>query len=251
MKSSLKLFGLLVVVLSLSFTKRGDAQTVEQLNAQANWQIALSNLATAAGKNSIRVQMVEAEAKLIAAQATMVTAKAGANKTNAEALQALEQARSLELDNSLKKAVTFYEKRARHDAYMALAKPQKTLTPEYLLRRNEAATPMRLTKLQIDSARGIINWPPLLLGENFSDVRIQLDELYVSHLDYPNGSLEAKTLTTNMSAKLRSMVRKVPGYEYANAKNFIRGLELEFQPKRQEPGQTQRAGVNQLASFER
>lgn len=245
------IFGLLVVVLSLSFAKRGDAQTVEQLNAQANLQISLANLATAAGKNNIQVQMVEAEAKLIAAQATMVTAMAGANKTNAEALHSLEQARSLVLDNSLKKAETFYAKKAAHDNYKTLAKPRTRPTPEALLHYSQVALPMPLEEEDIDRLSGKINWHPLLLEEKFSEDREQLDALYVSHLDYPNGSLEAKALTKNMTTMLRTMVKEVPGYEYVNAKNFIRSLELEFQPKRQEPGRTRRAGVDQLASFAR
>ena len=248
----------MVVVLGLSFAKRVDAQTVEQLNAQANLQISLANLATAAGKNNIQVQMVEAEAKLIAAQATMVTAMAGANKTNAEALHGLEQARSLVLDNSLKKAETFYAKKAAHDNYKTLAKPRTRPTPEAMLHYRQASMPKPLTERELDPIGGQINWPLPLLEEKFSEDRIKFDALFASHLDYSNGTSEvneisskAKVLTKSMLAELRTMIREVPGYEYVNAKSFIRSLELEFQPERQEPGRTRRAGDNQLVSFAR
>jgi len=250
MKSSLKLFGLLVVVFfaTLSFTSRTDAQTVEQLNAQANWQIALANLATAAGKNNVQVQMVEARAKYLAAQATMITASASANKTNAEALQALEQARSLELDNSLKKAETFYAKKTAHDNYKSLAKPRTRPTPEALLRYSQVSLPQPMKEEELDPVSGKITWPLLLQGEEFSKDRSQIEALFINHLDYNNSSTEAKVLTKNMTTKLRSMIREVTGTDYVKAKNFIRSLDYEFQLDPQAPRQNGQVAINQLVS---
>jgi len=125
--------------------------------------------------------MVEAQAKLIESQAAMVTAIANANKTNAEALQGLEKAHDLSLDNSHKKAETFYAKRAMHEKYRdtaQLRRPQPTEAD--IRRRSQASVPERLNEQHMDPRQGKIQWPSVLQEETFWEHRARIESLFAS-----------------------------------------------------------------------
>lgn len=208
------------------------AQTAQELNSQAQWMTAWVAWMNATGHNNIQVQMVEAQAKLITAQATAITATAGANKTNAEALQALEQARSLALGNNQKRTEVFYTKKTLHDNYKNLTQTPRP-TQEDLLRYNQysqASAPRRLTKEEFNQLRGKISWPALLKREEFSEEREQLDALFTKRLDRNQDiSQEVQDLTEKMEINLRSLVRDVPSWQYVEAKKFVRNLGHESQ----------------------
>jgi hypothetical protein len=195
------------------------------MNGWASW---MSSYANNVGKANVQAQAVEAQAKLISAQASYITAQAGANKTNAEAIQALEQAKGLALDNSLKRAKTFYDKKALHQNYKALVQGSRTRSPEDYLRISRASVPQRLNEEQFDSLRGMIAWPSLLRSKEFELERNQLNELFEKRLDYPQDvSQEVKLAVDRMEGRLLLMVKESDQTEYAKAKKFLRGLSYE------------------------
>ena len=182
--------------------------------------------------HSVEAQMMESWAKVVQAQATLVTAYAGANKTNAEAAQAWEQARGLALDNEVKYAKTFYDKKALYRADKALAQGPKTRTAEDYLRIARAGAPQRLAEDQLNGLNGAIAWPSLLMSEEFEPERTRLNELFEKRLDYPQDSQvvkDVKQAVEEIGGKLLQMVRNSDQTEYAKSKKFLRSLAFESQ----------------------
>ena len=231
---------LAVLLSSLSpvLIREAEAQTREELSAQTQWMNAWSSWMGAMGQTNARAKMVEAYAKLTQANAAMVTAVAGANKTNAEALQALEQARSLAWDNNRKKAEVFYEKRALHDAYHQVARPRPSRpTEDDLNRYSQAALPKRLTEDQFDLLRGEIVWPSLLRREQFSQQCAQIRDLFVNRLVNEDIHSPVQQITDEMQAELLSLLRQreAPANEYIKAKRFVQSLAYESRFEFQAP----------------
>jgi len=207
--------------------------TQEQLNNHTQWMNAWAGWTNAAhnvARSSNHVQMAEAQAKLLTARATMITAIANANKANAEALQGLETARSLALDNRVKKAETFYGKRALHENYKSLPKARPRPTRDDLLRYSKTSAPKPLTPEEFDRIGGEMHWPSLLQRDDFSEHRSQIEKLFVARLDYNQDiHQQVEDLTDGMHARLCSMVREVPSGDYIKARKFIRSLVYESQ----------------------
>lgn len=176
-------------------------------------------------------QFIEAEAKLLSAQAAMVTALATANKTNAETLRTLEEARALALANELKKAETFYGKKTLYENHRKLneVRPPRA-TKEALLRYSQMSAPQRLTKEQFDLIKGEIRWPSVLQKDEFEEHRSQIETLFVKRLDFSQDIQgQVQDITDRMSARLSSLAREVPSSEYIKARKFIRSLAYESQ----------------------
>ncbi|MFH1968351.1 MAG: hypothetical protein ABIJ84_03120 [bacterium] len=193
--------------------------------------VGLSSVAQAQSQLADQAKMVEAQAKLISANAALITAIASANETNAKALQGIEQARSLSLDNSLKKAETFYGKKTLRENYMDLRKPRSRPSQEDLRRYSKAAAPDRLNIFEFNPVRAEIYWPPLLKEDQFSEYRLQIEGLFAQYLLDNNreGSIyqEVKELADKMQAELSPLIRDVPTSEYIRARKFLRSIAYE------------------------
>lgn len=216
-----------------------QAPMTQELNSHTQWMNAWAGWTNAAynvAGSSVHVQMTEAKAKLVTARATMISAIANANKANAEALQGLETARSLALDNRVKKAETFYGKRALYENHKSLAKARPRPTREDLLRYSKTSAPKRLTPDEFDQIGGEMHWPSLLQRDDFSEHRSQIEKLFVARLDYNQDiGQQVEDLTDGMHARLCSMVREVPSGDYIKARKFIRSLVHESQFDFQSP----------------
>lgn len=175
---------------------------------------------------------VDAQAKLITAQATMITAIATANATDAKAMETLEQVRGLSMDNNLKRAKFFYEKKTLNKTFLAL-QSQKRPSQEEATRYGKASAPQRLSRSQIQPARGKIYWPQVLQREEFADSRLQLECLFNKRqtADSRTDSIcqEAQDIAVQMQDELRPLIRQVSPSEYLAARKFIDGLALEAQ----------------------
>ena len=186
-----------------------------QANAQANW------VTTCA----------DAEAKLIAARAAWITAVSEANATNAKTLQTLEQVRGLRLDNALKTATTFYEKRKLHDGYQGLSTYERP-TKEDLYRYSKASLPQRPANYQLEPVKGKIFWPEVFQQEEFYVLRSQLDCLFAQRTavnDTPGGNVsgQVQEVTAQMHEQLRGKVRQMSPTEYLAARKFVDSLAFE------------------------
>jgi len=237
MRTSNRVFAIVVVIVTLSLATKVEAQDVRQMTAQAQWMTAWTGLMNVAGQNNAQAKIVEAEAKVITAKAAMITAKAGADKTNAEASQVREQTRSLSLDHDLKTAKTFYDKRALYAAYRSLVGSKPQPTRDDLIRYSGNSVPKRLTKEQLDPSNGKINWPTILQQDQFLEQRVQLDSLFVKyHSSSQDIRGEVQILSEEMRAELKLLVQEVSPAEYMEAQQFIRSLVYESQCDRSQQG---------------
>jgi hypothetical protein len=181
--------------------------------------------------------IAKASADWLSARADMIKAYSEANINNAKAIQTLEQTRTVALDNELKKATNYYEKRKLHDAYHSLSENAKP-TPEELMRYSKDAAPERPTNYQVEPVRGTIRWPGLFQRDEFLETRVQLDYLFAQRKagDCGLGSencRQIKEATEKMLDQLRDLIDDLSPAEYMAARRFVDTLayEAEFAPQ--------------------
>ncbi len=186
-----------------------------------------------------KAEIAKSAAAWVTAQAAVIKARAEANATNAQAMETLQKARSLTLDNDLKAAKTFYEKRQLREAYSAMNAPTRA-TREDLIRYSKASTPERPTSYQLEPVRGKIYWPTVLQGESFLEERIQLESLFAKRKVIEGGVSspifgEVQEVAEEMRTELRSIMREISPVEYLAARKFIEALAFEARfPERME-----------------
>ncbi len=170
----------------------------------------------------------DAQAKLIGAQAALVTAISNAGATNAKTLETLEQVRGLKMDNDLKRAKTFYDKRALHAGYQGLNE-KKRPNQEDIIRYSKAFRPSRLAGSQLSMVKNEKSWPAVLQREEFSEQRLQLKCLFAQRgaTESHDIALTVQAVAEEMRVALRSMIRQVPPDQYLAGRKFIDGLAYE------------------------
>lgn len=185
------------------------------------------------GLMKAQVEGVKAQASYLQAQADMVGAISEAVKKRAETRKILEETRTLALDNDLKSAEVFYEKRAAREEYQANhARPRPR--PEDLDRYSKASVPDRLSQVSFVSTRKAIRWPAVFEREEFAPLRAKLDACFArrSFGDYGVGSSfyrEVHEMTDKMRAELLCLIQEIPPMEYVAAKKFIESVGYEAQ----------------------
>lgn len=162
--------------------------------------------------------------------ADVVRSSGMANLLNSEAAKKYEEARSMNLDNRLKYAQTYYERRKIHDQYRAEKREQ---TREYLYRRAQRETNVpRLTPAELDPVTGELSWPPLLRESHFDEYRKALDKMF-SQREIALGAIglagytEIQETIDAMVAVLKEHIREYPPALYTEARNFLTRLENE------------------------
>jgi hypothetical protein len=182
-------------------------------------------------RTSMLTAWADAQCKMLTAQAAWITAVANANSTDAKTLQTLEQVRGLVLDNNLKAAKTFYDKRKLCEDYQKL-NPRQRPTQEKVVRYNQASVPKRPAQSELASARGRITWPDVLLDEEFSADRVQLESLFAERKVGPaaqQGSVsgEVQTVAAQMRERLQAKIRQMSPEQYLTARRFLESLAYE------------------------
>ena len=219
------------------YSARANAQT-GMYSARTNARIGMTNALgnTQAANIAARAQAIEAQALVLNAKATVIAAIANARATDAKTLETIEQVRSLSLDNSLKKAKTYYDKRALHKDYRAANKQDQS----YGKRVNRSATTTAFDQSdkyqQAPVREGRVYWPSVLEKDEFAEQRTKLDDLFTTWHDSAYGCdvyQQVKDVTEEMQVELRSMIREMSPTEYLEARKFIDSLADESQsPKR-------------------
>lgn len=168
----------------------------------------------------------EAQAKIISAQATLITAVSTANINNAKALQTVEQTRTIALDNDLKRADTFHKKRALYEASRITSKKP---TQEDVMRYSRASLPERPKVYDFDPVKNKIYWPELLQQEQFTTYRLQMDVLFLDRDNTANDRIQeqAKIIADQMQNELCSLIHQSSPEQYLKAKKFIQSLAFE------------------------
>ena len=215
------------------YSARANAQT-GMYNARTNARIGMTNALgnTQAANIAARAQAIEAQALVLNAKATVIAAIANARATDAKTLETIEQVRSLSLDNSLKKAKTYYDKRALHKDYRAANKQDQS----YGKRVNRSATTTAFDQSdkyqQAPVREGRVYWPSVLEKDEFAEQRTKLDDLFTTWHDSAYGCdvyQQVKDVTEEMQVELRSIIREMSPTEYLEARKFIDSLADESQ----------------------
>lgn len=186
-----------------------------------------------------QAEMGKAAAALLTAQAALVKSVSEAQMNQAKAIETMETTRAKVLENDLKAATNYYEKKKLYDAYQALQRERERPTREDLIRYSREAAPERPAEFQL--SRGVIQWPGILQREEFLDERIQLDALFAKRQFAARQagsevSHEVQTAANQMRGKLRDMVATLSPTDYVAARKFIDSLAYEAQLPPDAPG---------------
>lgn len=185
-------------------------------------------------------ELVEAAAAMVQAQAAMIKAQSEANLANAKAIETLEKTRTTALDNNLKAASTFYEKRALHEGYRAIQKQRERPTVQDCVRYSKMESPQRPESYQLEPVRGTIQWHPVFMQEAFLEERVELDSLFAQRSRSAGTAQvpiygKVQSLVGAMREDLKGMIREMSSAEYLEARKFLDSLayESQFSPRPQ------------------
>jgi hypothetical protein len=152
------------------------------------------------------------------------------NYLTAEAIKAIEQAKSMNVDTRMKGLENYWEaKRINYE--MTLGKIQRFSTEQMAaLARKEA--PSRLASHQYEPFSGKLNWPIALKSRDFAEHRAMVDEMFATRTTHdvgPDTEFHAtvREVTDEMEVMLQARIDRLPPMEYMTAKNFLNGLEME------------------------
>lgn len=181
-----------------------------------------------------------AQAAIIQAQAALIKSSADAVEAVARAADIREKTRAVFLDNEMKEAKNFYEKRQLHDSFVS-ARGRKRATKEDLLRYSKAEAPPRAGSYAVAPGQNAIHWPDVLRSEEYADMRIELDCLFQKRQpsDGGHGSdfyHNVNQIASAMRDQLRANVDRFSPAEYIAARRFIDALVREAEVPKGVPG---------------
>jgi len=189
------------------------------------------------GTLTAKAETIKAQALMVQARAALVTAFGQSGKAMAEARKVLEESRSVAIDNNMKAANTYFEKRKKREEYLATkARPQPS--PGDLERYSKAAAPSRLEETVVNpvaySARGDLQWPGVLEQPEFGPWRRQAEIAFAERSVSNSGPgshlyQQMYRLTSRMEDELKEQVRDLPPMQYIAAKRFLESLTYETQ----------------------
>ncbi|MEQ8789667.1 MAG: hypothetical protein RIC55_25455 [Pirellulaceae bacterium] len=141
-----------------------------------------------------------------------------------------QQAYSLALDNSVKRAQAYFARREVNRQ----AKLQQHQRPsaEDIARFASERAPERLAKYEYSATLGDLNWPAILNDSAYTTEREALDALFADRSLEDSGLGSAnhrqiEQVSKRMAAMLKSRIRDYSPSEYSAAKSFLKRLERE------------------------
>jgi hypothetical protein len=180
-----------------------------------------------------RADMLHAEAANKQANATVITAIALYEKTQAEIARLNEDTREKGSHNNLLEADTFYKKRAQYHAYQATQRPKTEQVQAYVAQAR-AVSATKITAQQLCSPDGNISWPTLLKTAPYDATRRQVDALVNCRTAENSGAgshncVQAVAQLDVLKAKLRANIRSYSSHDYLAARSFLNAVLLEVQ----------------------
>lgn len=226
------LSALCVCVFGLAAHKAFGQAAVPQAWQNETYVYAASQMELAKGQAA----MIQAYAAMLQAQAAMVKAQAEAQVSLAQARKVHMEANSAHLDNCLKFAKVYWDRKQARDTYLAL---QNKPTPspgesKHPAQQTAAAVvkPHRLTTAELDPVTRTIHWPGVLQGERFAQQRAALEELFAGRQPSDHGAAstfyrEVRKNVELLGSLLREQIRELSPAEYVAARKFLEGLQNE------------------------
>jgi len=156
----------------------------------------------------------------------------------AEAQVRLQQARSLALDNDLKRVNIFFDRREENLSRRAtLRKIRRAIARDRSLERKAAESSRQVSVRKpapdgFSPVHGIMQWPLPLRSEEYFHQRTILERLFEERTPSNSGqgsesSLEVATAVHRMKTRLAKQIREMSPSEYIPAKRFLEALATE------------------------
>lgn len=141
-----------------------------------------------------------------------------------------QDARSMSLDNDRKYVETFYEKRRIHDEYISATNPPMSAQTRELIQKNNH--PKRLTADEYEPTLGRLQWPLMLQGKEFAQMRKSVDDLFATRSPTNSGvgtknCKAIQTVVASMQKKLDKQAKKVNTNDFIDANKFLKSLAYE------------------------
>ena len=161
--------------------------------------------------------------------ADLVRSSGYANLRNSEAAINAEEARSRQLDNRVKYAQTYYErKRIREEAK---AYDNNKITMEQVHRMAALKRPRRLGSEQLNPVTGEISWPLAAMQPMMNGTRRRISQLFAERTDdgklQPQAYFEIVRLCDLLDEQLGKELGSIPMQAVSQAKAFVKSLAYE------------------------
>lgn len=201
--------------------------------------VVLASAASAQDLYKSRAEMLHAEAANKQANASIITAMALYEKTQAEIARLNQDTREKYSTNDLLEAETFYKKRAQYHTYQAAQRPKPEQAKEYVAQAR-AVCAARNTGPQLAGPSGDISWPTLLKTPKYDTICRQIDTLLRHRTAENSGAgsqncVEIVARVEWLKGTLRENIRRYSSIDYLTARNFVDAVALEAQKPLGEP----------------
>lgn len=135
--------------------------------------------------------------------ADAVRSQGQANLMNAQALGAVEDARSKYIDNRLRATQAYYDRKRIHDEYQE----EKQMKSRYYLAK-KASSLAPLNQRELDETTGKITWPQLLMQPQYDEDRRLFEEIFARRATEGVASNEDFIVASNRSKDWRDRLTK-------------------------------------------
>ncbi|MFN0055829.1 MAG: hypothetical protein ACKV0T_27105 [Planctomycetales bacterium] len=159
----------------------------------------------------------------------IIRAKGEYNEQTSKAMINYEDARTKYIDNRKKWTETYFAMKEQNSARAAerLAKSRPSAEAITQAARSGVARP--LSTEAFDPLTGKVNWPDLLLADEYAKPRGELDQLLELHTTTSGGDGSAarvQQLVQQMTSTLKSNIQNLPTNEYISARKFLDSLAV-------------------------
>lgn len=145
----------------------------------------------------------------------------------------LAEAKKKEIQDRYTKADTYFGMRRLNEAFEDQEYARKHhATQADLVRYAKLAEPPRASSNEVNPVTGKIDWPEVLLVDNYTPYRTQIDSLYEQrvHSSGGIGSLnygKVEQAVRGMTDELKRHIREMETADYLYARDFLNGLAFE------------------------
>lgn len=155
----------------------------------------------------------------------LIRAEGAYNEMTARALIAYEQAKSLEIDNRLKAAQSYYQLRRLNEAEHAAQERKRAAA----LGELPPVKIPRLTTSQLDPVTGEITWPAVLQTADFAADRTALDHAFATRAADPNRvtNTQIEHLVDRMHDRLDTQHDQLTTSDFFAARHFLEAMASE------------------------
>lgn len=142
-----------------------------------------------------------------------------------------QQAQSAAIDNDVKYAQAYFNRKQTRDAYMADKRANRSRATEAAFRQ-APAPPKRLASNELDPVSGELYWPVALSGNDFAPLEEQLGTIFAARAQSPASfgpqqSKDARKLIGELRTLLNGKANELPSQQWVEAEGFLRRLEQE------------------------